>query len=189
MDKNRFRLGKVFIEITNPEDTVEKIHAAVKNKQSGYICVSNVRTSRFANLDDEYLSVMTDSMMNIPDGMPLIWLAKAWGIKNAQRSNGPTLFRNMLNDKKSGLKHFLLGDTEETLGKIKCALDADNNTSVVGLVSPPFCKVDEYDYEGYVKQIRESGADVVWTSLGAPKQDIFSRNLLKANALMGGVNY
>ena len=118
MDINRFRLGKVFIEITNPEDTVEKIHAAVMNKQSGYICVSNVRTSRFANLDDEYLSVMTDSMMNIPDGMPLIWLAKAWGIKNAQRSNGPTLFRNMLNDKNSGLKHFLLGDTEETLGKI-----------------------------------------------------------------------
>ena len=54
------------------------------------------------------------------------------------------------------------------------------------MVSPPFCKVDEYDYEGYVKQVRESGADVVWTSLGAPKQDIFSRNLLKANALTGG---
>lgn len=86
-----------------------------------------------------------------------------------RQSGDIDLFRNMLNDKKSGLKHFLLGDTEETLGKIKCTLDADNNTSVVGMVSPPFCKVDEYDYEGYVKQIRESVADVVWTSLGAPK--------------------
>lgn len=186
MNKNRFRLGKVFIEITNPQDTIDKIHAAVEKNQSGYICVSNVRTTRFANKNSDYELVMTDSMMNIPDGMPLIWLAKAWGVNNAQRSNGPTLFRNMMNDKKSKLKHFLLGDTEETLGKIKKALDAENNTNVVGMVSPPFCQVDEYDYEGYVKQIRESGAQVVWTSLGAPKQDIFSRNLLKTNAMMGG---
>lgn len=186
MNTNRFRLGKVFIEITNPEDTIEKVHSAINEKLSGYICVSNVRTTRLANKDEEYESVMTDSMMNIPDGMPLIWLAKTWGVKNAQRSNGPTLFKNMLNDKKSGLKHFLIGDTVETLGKIKKALDADDNASVVGMVSPPFCRIDEYDYESYIRQIRENGADIVWTSLGAPKQDIFSRNLLKTNNVVGG---
>lgn len=186
MNKNRYRLGKVFIEITNPEDTIHKIHSALQNGQSGYVCVSNVRTTRYANMDSEYESVMSGSLLNIPDGMPLIWLAKAWGIKDAQRSNGPTLFRNMLNNKENGIKHFLIGDTEETLSKIKRSLEADNNNSVVGMVSPPFCGLDDYDYMDYICKIKKSGANVVWTSLGAPKQDIFSRNLLKYNETEGG---
>lgn len=183
--KSKYRLGKVFITITNPQNTIERIYSAIENKQSGYICVSNVRTTRLANINNEYENVMSESLMNIPDGMPLIWLARAWGIKDAQRSNGPTLFRNMLNDKQNGLKHFLLGDTEETLSKIKQLLEQDYNNSVVGMVSPPFCNIEDYDYDDYVKQIKESGAYIVWTSLGAPKQDIFSRNLLKRNALSG----
>ena len=187
MNKNRYRLGRVFIDITNPQDTINRIHSAIERKQSGYICVSNVRTTRFANMNREYETIMTESMMNIPDGMPLIWLAKAWGIKDAKRSNGPTLFGNMLNDKKSGIKHFLLGDTEETLAKIKLSLEANNSNNVVGMYSPPFCSLDNYDYKSYINMIRKSGANIVWTSLGAPKQDIFSSNLLKHNSLRGGV--
>ena len=78
-----------------------------------------------------------------------------------------------------------MGDTEETLAKIKLSLEANNSNNVVGMYSPLFCSLDNYDYKSYINMIRKSGANIVWTSLGAPKQDIFSSNLLKHSSLMG----
>lgn len=60
-------------------------------------------------------------------------------------SVGPDLFTAMLNDKESGIKHFLLGDTEETLALMKEKY-ADNGANIVGSYSPPFCELDEFDY-------------------------------------------
>ena len=108
----------------------------------------------------------------------MIWAAKMWGLKEVQRTMGPLLFQSMLTNPKSGLKHFLLGDTEETLARIvEKASECD--ALIVGTYSPPFCKLDEYDYAGIAKLINESGADVIWTAMRAPKQDFFDRTLLE----------
>ena len=44
-------------------------------------------------------------------------------------------------------------------------------------MSPPFCEVDEFDYEGIAKMINETDANIIWVSLRAPKQDYFSARL------------
>lgn len=175
MNKDRFRIGKTFISITNPQDTMEKVEKAVAEKVKGYICVSNMRTVKYANKHEDYCKVMNEAFMCIPDGMPLVWLGHLWGIKQAQRSNGPTLFNNMLTTPNNGVKHFLLGDTDETLNSLKEKFSMAN---IVGVYSPPFCGLDGYDYEGMSRIINESGADVVWVSLRAPKQDFFSARIL-----------
>ena len=77
----------------------------------------------------------------------------------------------MLEDKDPELKHFFLGDTDETLAKLKAKCEKDYGTQVMGMYSPPFAPLEEYDLEGLAKMINESGANIVWTSLRAPKQD------------------
>ncbi|MBR3855883.1 MAG: WecB/TagA/CpsF family glycosyltransferase [Bacteroidaceae bacterium] len=57
---------------------------------------------------------MHNALMCLPDGMPLVWMARLWGLKDVGRSAGPDLFTTMLQDEKSHIKHFLLGDTDET---------------------------------------------------------------------------
>ena len=42
---------------------------------------------------------------------------------------------------------------------------------------PPFCSIDEYDYQDIVTQIQSSKANVVWLSLSAPKQDFLAARL------------
>ena len=42
---------------------------------------------------------------------------------------------------------------------------------VAGCFSPPFKPLEEYDLADMAKMINNSGANVVWTSLRAPKQD------------------
>lgn len=173
--KDRFRIGMTFISITNPQDTLERVERAVDEGVNGYICVSNMRTVKYANKHYDYSDVMNDAFMCIPDGMPLVWLGRLWGLKDAQRSNGPTLFQVMLNKPENGVKHFLLGDTDETLNALK---EKYPNANIVGVFSPPFCELNEYDYEGIAKMLNESGADVVWISMRAPKQDYFSAKLM-----------
>lgn len=173
----RYRIGKVYISATSPSDAKERITRAVAEGMNDYICVSNVRTVAYANKHEEYCELMNNAFMCTPDGMPLVWMARLWGLKDVQRTVGPDLFTAMLNDKESGLKHFLLGDTEDTLAQMR-AKYTDNGSNIVGTYSPPFCELDEFDYAGIAKQINDSGANIVWLSLRAPKQDFFATRLL-----------
>lgn len=173
----KYRIGKVYISRTTPEIAISAITKAVKEGRSEYICVSNVRTVSYANKHEDYCNLMNNAFMCTPDGMPLVWMARLWGLKDVQRTVGPDLFTAMMNDKDSGIKHFLLGDTEETLALMKEKY-ADNGANIVGSYSPPFCELDEFDYEGIAKTINESGANIVWLSLRAPKQDFFAVRLM-----------
>lgn len=177
MRKDRFRIGKTFISITTPESARKSIAKAVEEGINTYVCCSDPRTVDYACTHKDYCELMNNSLMNTPDGQPIMWAAALWGIKGIERTMGPILFQDMITDRESGLKHFLLGDTEETLNAIveKASVNKEN---IVGTYSPPFCSLDEFDYEGMAKMINESHADVVWTALRAPKQDFFNVRLL-----------
>lgn len=176
MKDKRFRVGKTCISATSLDDCASKIAQIINEGGKGYICVSNMRTVAYANANEEYNSLMKLSLMNTPDGMPLVWLARCWGLEDVHRTMGPVLFDRMLQDTHSGLKHFLLGDTNETLRGICVKYPLAN---IVGTYSPPFCEVDEFDYKGIARIIESSGADIVWVSLRSPKQDIFGSRLVR----------
>lgn len=175
MNKDRYRIGKVFGTITNPEDSVRRVKQAVAEGRNDYVCVASIRTIFTGNDRKDYADVLNNAMMVMPDGMPLMWVARVWGLKQVQRSSGPELFLNLLTDPSNGIKHFLLGDTEETLAAMK---EKYSKSLIVGSYSPPFCKVEDFDYQGIAKMIKESGANIVWIALQAPKQDFFSTMLL-----------
>jgi len=169
-----FRVGRVRISVTDEGKAIQTIKEAVHRKQKGYVCVSTLRTVVIANKDDKYQTVMENSLMNTPDGTPLVWCGHWWGLKNVQRACGPHIFPRMLKDKDSELKHFFLGDTEETLAALKKKATEEYGANVVGSYSPPFKPLEEYDIEGLAKMINDSGATIVWTALRAPKQDILN---------------
>lgn len=177
MNKKRFRIGGTYISRTTPDDAIQKIIQAVEGNKTTYICVSNPRTVKIATQNIEYQKIMNESFMNLPDAEPMVWAAQLWGLKDVQRTMGPQLFARMILDSQNGLKHFLLGDTQETLDTV-IELTKSKNQNIVGAISPPFCDLDNYDYKGFADKINESKADIVWLALRAPKQDFFAVKLL-----------
>lgn len=171
MKDERFRIGRTYISCTNLEDAMQRIKEAVGEGMGGYICVSNPRTVTYATKHKEYREVMVNSLMNLPDAEPMYWAAKLWGLKEVKRTMGPIIFKEMLEESTSGLKHYLLGDTDETLEKIRMKFEGAN---IVGSYSPPFAPIEEYDLQSMAQRINESGADIVWVSLRAPKQDFLA---------------
>ena len=176
-DNNFYRIGRVRISITNENDAVKFILEHVKGKKGGYICISNMRTVSIANRDDKYQEVMENSLMNTPDGTPLVWCGHWWGLKEVGRACGPHIFSRLLQEKDNDLKHFFLGDTNETLATLKKKVTEEYGTNIAGCYSPPFKPLEEYGIESIAKMINDSGANIVWTSLRAPKQDFLAAML------------
>ncbi len=163
--------------MTDEDSAIQTIKEAIHKKVKGYVCISTLRTVPIANRDDSYQEVMENSLMNTPDGTPLVWCGHWWGLKQVQRACGPHIFPRMLKDKDPELKHFFLGDTDDTLAALTKKATEEFGAQVVGSYSPPFAPLEEYDMEGIAKMINESGATIVWTSLRAPKQDYLDAKL------------
>lgn len=174
----RFRIGKIHISNTNPDDARQKIQTAALAGEKAYVCVSNMRMVRFANKNTEYRKVMEDSMMNLPDGTPLVWLGKLWGLHDVKCTNGPSLFNTMLQINDNRLKHFLLGDTEDTLNVLVTKYTKEYNANIVGIYSPPFMPVEDFDYPMIAELIKKSAANVIWVAMRAPKQDLFGKRMM-----------
>lgn len=176
--KEFFRIGRTRISVTNEDGAIQTIKSAINQGIKGYVCISTMRTVPIANRDDSYQAVMENSLMNTPDGTPLVWCGHWWGLKQVQRACGPHIFPRMLKDKDPKLKHFFLGDTDDTLAALTKKATEEFGAQVVGSYSPPFAPLEEYDMEGIAKMINKSGATIVWTSLRAPKQDYLDAMLI-----------
>lgn len=175
----RFRIGKVFITCTNPQGADEQISKAAVAKIGGYICVSNLRMIMYAGEHEDYARLMDKSFMNLPDGTPLAWLGHLWGLKNVAVTNGPGVFHRLLSNGDTGLKHYLLGDTQEVVDAIIEKYSKEYGTCFAGGSTLPFADVDDFDYEGIASEVKESGANIIWTAMRAPKQDEFNARLSK----------
>ena len=75
-----YRIGKVPVHAVTLEEARDRILQSVRGGQKAYVCISNMRTVVAANRDSGYLDVMEHSLLNVPDGTPLVWCGRAWGI-------------------------------------------------------------------------------------------------------------
>ena len=173
-----YLIGKIKVSVTNQDHCIEKI-ISEKDDKSKYICVGNVRTAVFGNKNEKYQSTINKAFMNLPDGMPLVWAGRIAGANAINRTSGPDLLSELLKDK-YGLKHYFLGDTEDTLksliNKVKIKYP---KTIISGHYSPPFGPIENFDIQGIAKIISDSDANIIWVAIGAPKQDYLSAELVK----------
>ena len=72
------------------------------------------------------------------------------------------------------LRHFFLGDTNDTLSRLKAHVEQTYPTAVVaGTFSPPFQSEPEALSADEAAEIDSTEADILWVGLGTPKQDLW----------------
>lgn len=170
---NRYNIGKIAISRVDLQFTIGVVNESIQTNHIGYICVTNARTSYLANHDNEYCKIQNGSLLTVPDGMPLIWIAHNLGYREVGRVCGPDLFPAMLEEsKRKGYSHYFFGSTQRTIDQICSKMKNEYLTlEVKGAVSPPFQPLEAYDIDALAAEINRLKPTFFWCGLGAPKQE------------------
>lgn len=140
---------------------------------SKMVCVSNVHMLMEGHWEREFAQVLRKADLLTPDGMPLVWMTRLMKGQPQDRVAGMELLLALCERAQAaGVSLFFLGSTPETLSQIRQQLAKDfPSLQVVGMVSPPFRELSAEEDEAIATQINESGAGLVFVSLGCPKQE------------------
>lgn len=176
------------ILVTNMAETVDIIEKEIEELRGKYICVGNVHTTVMAHDDAQYHNVQNSAAFVLPDGKPLSVYSRKHGFPEAERVTGPDLMLELF-ARENGLTHYFYGSTPETLAMLEEKLHAQYpHLQIVGMVSPPFKKLSEEEDAEEIRKINESGADIIWVGLGAPKQENWMyEHMDKVGGVMIGV--
>jgi len=134
-----------------------------------------------ANKDPSFKLLLNQFYLNLPDGMPVVWIGRLKGAKEMRRCYGPNFFMEIMKASASlPIKHFLCGGKEgvDDMLKVNCA-QRFGNTNVVGTYCPPFRTMTDVEMKELAQIINESGASIVWIGLSCPKQEQYAFRLAK----------
>jgi N-acetylglucosaminyldiphosphoundecaprenol N-acetyl-beta-D-mannosaminyltransferase len=179
------------LALTDYARTLDWIDAMVEERQRGYVCVCNVHAVMASSEDAELRDALRKSSMNLPDGQPLVWAIKALGHSLPGRVYGPELMsRACLRAAATGQRFYLYGGRNQG-ALVQLALNLRRSypgLKIVGGYSPPHRPLTEAEQDAVVREINQSGADVVWIGIGVPKQEKWMaefRDSLDAPVLIG----
>ncbi|GFO61683.1 glycosyl transferase [Geomonas silvestris] len=142
----------------------------IKQQKCGYICLTDVSNLIVATKNPDLRLAINDSMLSLADGMPLVWYAKMVGCKEIERISGAALMKRLIIDM-GNYRHFLLGDTEDTIEKVIAeARKLTPNIFITGH-SPPFKDFDDEDNRDMLEKVRTAKPDIIWVCFGGVKQE------------------
>lgn len=143
------------------------------------VAVCNVHSVMSARRDPALWDAIASADVSTTDGVPLVWYVRATVRPEQTRVYGPDLMRAALpHGVDRGWRHYLYGTTDETLDRLQSAIDADAPGAVVaGRTAPPFRPLTQAEEDTVVADVRASGADILWVSLGMPRQELFMQQV------------
>jgi N-acetylglucosaminyldiphosphoundecaprenol N-acetyl-beta-D-mannosaminyltransferase len=119
--------------------------------------------------------ILNESVLNTPDGMPLVWLGKLFGYRSIDRVYGPDLLRDACAYGESrGWRHYFWGAAPGIVEKLKDALEKKHpKIEISGICCPPFRDLTPEEEDALVEEVNASNTDIFWIGISTPKQLYF----------------
>lgn len=152
-----------------------------ESKQNRLISATGAHGIVTARQDADFRQILDAFYLNLPDGMPSVWIGRWKGAKSMQRCYGPDFFRDvMISSKDLPIHHFLCGGKKGVAEELKRVCERKfGNSQVVGVYSPPFREMSDDEIERLADEINQANVDIVWIGLSTPKQERFALRLSK----------
>jgi len=186
---SRVNVLGVGISAINLEQAVQEIERWIKEGARNYVNVCTVHTVMECQNDTRLRTIVNRSGLSTPDGMPLVWLSRLQGFREAGRVYGPDLMLKLCERSVvTGHRHFFYGGAPGVADLLAEKLRTRfPGLQVSGTHSPPMRAADVQEIDDVLERINATAADIVWVGLGTPKQDFWvarHRPLLAAPALI-----
>jgi N-acetylglucosaminyldiphosphoundecaprenol N-acetyl-beta-D-mannosaminyltransferase len=169
---SRFILG-VRTDCTSYSDAATQVLAWAGAGESRYVCISNVHVTMESYDSAEYRALVNGADLVTPDGMPLVWALRLFGLSTATRVYGPTLTEHVLRQAATAdMPVGFYGSNPEVLERLLKACRARfPGLPVAYAYAPPFRQLTAAEDEAVVRDIHRSGLRILFLGLGCPKQE------------------
>ncbi|MBI5426535.1 MAG: WecB/TagA/CpsF family glycosyltransferase [Opitutae bacterium] len=145
-------------------------------KRCGCVYATGVHGISEAQSDPALRALYNRAWLNVPDGMPLVWLGRWHGHRAITRVYGPDLMLAVCDAGRAvGLTHYFYGGAAGVAELLREKLTARfPGLAVVGTFTPPFRPLTPEEFAAFQADIAARQPDIIWVSLGAPKQEKFA---------------
>jgi N-acetylglucosaminyldiphosphoundecaprenol N-acetyl-beta-D-mannosaminyltransferase len=182
---DKVRILQTGVSRYNLSETMDEMSRAIKQNRKLRIAVTPVNCLLWARKNPKLNKVYNSADIVTADGVPVVWASRLLAKPIRGRVTGLDLLP-AFSDISAQNNHsfFFLGAAEGVADQLADKLiSMYPNLNIAGTWSPPFREqFSEEENREMIERINRSGADVLWVSLTAPKQDFWiARHFDKLN--------
>ena len=172
-------------------DVVACMRRWIELREAGrFIAATGMHGVMEAHHDPAFRRILNASDLVVPDGTPLVWIARLKGHGIKRRVYGPDLLLAFCeNCRGLPIRHFFYGGEAGVADQLAGELERRfPGTVVAGTYSPPFRPLTPNEDEAIVRNINDTSPDVIWVGISTPKQERWMfehRGRLNAPVLVG----
>lgn len=191
MKPERIKLLNTYVDNVSMKEAIDRIEELIKEDGYHYVVTPNVAHVVQIENDEDFRAIYNDADLVLTDGMPLIWISKAFNLGIKEKVSGSDLVPKLCERAaKSGHRVFFMGAAEGVAKACGERLtEKYPGLNVVGTYSPPFgFEKDEKERQKIFKMLEESKPDILFLGVGSPKQERFLyqyKNELKVPVSLG----
>lgn len=165
----------VGVHAENMGSALERVAGAIEARRKGYVCLTGVHGVMESQADPGLRTILNNAFLNLPDGMPTVWVGRRQGHSEMDRVFGPDLMLEVCRRSvKPGWTHYLYGGAPGVASQLaERLMQRFPGIRIVGTRCPPYRPLrsdEEALLEGEIARLRP---DIIWVGLSTPKQERF----------------
>jgi N-acetylglucosaminyldiphosphoundecaprenol N-acetyl-beta-D-mannosaminyltransferase len=170
----------VNVDAVELERSLAIIAAHLAGRCRGYVCAAGVHGILESLQQREVALAYSESILNIPDGAPTVWVGRLQGFPHMDHVTGPALMLEIFNRPAFRLcSHFFYGGKPGVADDLASAmLQRYPWARIAGTYTPPFRDLSAREETNFVTHVNALRPDILWVGISAPRQELWMRRML-----------
>jgi N-acetylglucosaminyldiphosphoundecaprenol N-acetyl-beta-D-mannosaminyltransferase len=162
----------VRVHAVKTEEAIAEMQAQIaEGGQGSYVAVTGMHGLSESRKDSRFREILNRAFLVVPDGMPLVWLARIHRIPLRRRVCGSELMESFCRTTGPKFRHFFYGGAPGVAQDLGMKLAARFGIIVAGTYTPPFRPLTLDEVSEVQKRVNETAPHVLWVGLSTPKQE------------------
>jgi N-acetylglucosaminyldiphosphoundecaprenol N-acetyl-beta-D-mannosaminyltransferase len=168
-----FNLLGVKVAVVDLACVAAIVESWIDARRASYVCVRDVHGLMLCRSDEGYRAIHNRAALVVPDGTPLVWMARLLGHHKVGRVTGTDLMLALCERSLAhGWRHFLYGGGAEVADRLAAVLrERFPGIVITGSATPPFDPPTDVEDAEATRTIAVTAPDIVWVATGSPNQE------------------
>ncbi len=162
----------VRVHAVKTEEAIAEMQEQIAEGGHGsYVAVTGMHGLSESRKDSRFREILNRAFLVVPDGMPLVWLARIHRIPLTRRVCGSELMEAFCQATGPKFRHFFYGGAPGVAEDLAAKLVARFGIIVAGTYTPPFRPLTPDEVSDVQNRVKETAPDILWVGLSTPKQE------------------